>query len=305
MRVCSFCGIENHLNAARCLRCGTELNQLNPCADPAPGFTLGKTFRYHLLSLIAEGRHAAVWLAEDLKLRRRHVILKVLKIPPDRRARGLAAKIMKDLLPLVHPNLDRILDYETGPVCAFVVAEHISGPTLSRVLEIRDSLSEEEALWVIRETCLGLQYLHRKGLCHGRLELTNLMLSLNPDENKGFELPTVATSRSHPHQCVKICDAMIARLAEDLCGVVQVSPGAAWNSENDMTAMGGLLCRLLTGRGISGIYGEPSLPDGTSPRVQRVLDFCVTPDQWNGSEPAGALIRMIEEGQAVLEEAAV
>ncbi|GLX87535.1 hypothetical protein Pfra02_01040 [Pseudomonas fragi] len=82
--------------------------------------------------------------------------------------------------PLCHPNVLRMHNFDIDPEhhCAFIVMEHLPGPTLDRVLGERPlglSLSE------LREIALplldALAHAHQRGVLHGDIKPGNVMLS--------------------------------------------------------------------------------------------------------------------------------
>lgn len=296
MRTCPKCGLENEIDAERCLRCGTSQPPLPRKRKIEPGALLGKTFRYKLESLLGEGKNAEVWLAKDLKMRGVPFALKALKTP--------VAKIKKEVLRAcqsavkvaatrVHPNLTRIYSFETDKDFAFFVSEYVKGSTLEKLLLMRKKLEENEVLWVAREACLGLLYLHQTGLSHGALALSNMMLSETP---KNDCLPTIPTARSHPHQCVRLSDWLISTVFEKKAAR-SAPKSSSQMIASDMRALGGLLYRLLTGEPISSKLKNPSMPKNATPLIRDVLETCLAAPAAIKSDAAGRVINIIERGQ--------
>jgi len=264
MRTCPGCGYENRLRARRCVRCGTPTPPLPPKRAIEPGALLGRIYRYLLESPLARGRHSEIWMARDLKFRRTPVALEILK-PRLKAIEGLPAamkRAVRRMAPHTHPNVTRVFSFEKDELAAFLVTEYVEGPPLSDVLKARRRISEEEALWVVWEISTGLRFLHGLGLPHGGLNLSNLMLRQLPPENR---LPTVSTVRSHPHQCVKICGWLTARLVEDFREGKRRFRPMDWSPAGDIRALGKILYRLIRGRAF------PGAPQGRRP-VFRSLD---------------------------------
>jgi len=296
MRTCPKCGLEYDIAEERCLRCGTPQTPLPRKRKIEPGALLGKTFHYKLESLLGKGKNAEVWLAKDLKMRGGLFALKALKTPIAKikkealRACQSAAKIAETR---VHPNLARIFSFETDEEFAFFVSEYVKGATLESLLKKRKKLTEDEVLWVAREACLGLLYLHQTGLSHGALALSNMILSESP---KNDTLPTVPTARSHPHQCVRLADWVIS-IAIEKTASKTVSKTPAKMIVGDMRALGGLLYNLLTGKSLPSNLKDLTLPKGASPLISEVLKICMAPPAAIKSDSAGRVISIIERGQ--------
>jgi len=297
MRTCPTCGFDNRLHATRCYKCGSASRPLPEKRALSKGYFLGKTFRFDLQTRIAKGRNSELWLAHDLKFRRSVIALKVVK-PAISRQKGAEAALRRvslHVIPHAHPNLARIHSFETDEKFAFFVVEYIKGPALSDVLKRRKKFTQDEVLWVIREVCTGLRYLHKLRLCHGDLKVSNLMLNQAPPEDR---LPTIPMSRSHPHQCIKVCDEIISRVLEDLRQKKRrISPGQ-WKIKDDAFCLAKILYRLYKGRKMPQKPEMKKIASSLPPRLAQVFDFCAKSPDRTHRNMADILIEVIEKGYA-------
>lgn len=274
MRTCPSCGYDNPLRAKRCLKCGSEAPPLLKERRLEEGRFLGKTYRFQLKGKIEKGRDSEFWLAYDLKFRRQTIGVKIVdpEIAGKKGAIGAMRKASLHVVPHAHPNLERIHSFENDASFAFFVVEYVQGPTLLSLQKKRKSLTEPEILWVAREIATGLRYLHKLRLCHGNLNLSNLMLSQEPPQDN---LPTIPTARSHPHQCVKICDEVIGRVIRDIKEGKRHKNPSLWSIREDALSLAGLLCGLYTGE-TPDRYDENALLSSSLPdALKRIVSLCL------------------------------
>jgi serine/threonine protein kinase len=131
---------------------------------------------YQVLSLIGAGGMGEVYLAEDMRLRRK-VALKLLPAQFMRdadRARRFEREA-RAASSLNHPNIITI--FEVGQVDGrnFICAEYIEGLTLRRRLEV-DQLKLHETLDVAVQIASALTSAHEAGIFHRDIKPENIML---------------------------------------------------------------------------------------------------------------------------------
>ncbi|MFO0968343.1 MAG: family 16 glycoside hydrolase [Gemmataceae bacterium] len=134
--------------------------------------------RYRILGLIGVGGMGAVFKAEHL-LMKRAVALKVINralldnpaaIERFRREVETAGK-------LTHPNIVHAYDAEQAGDAHFLVMEHVDGVSLAKLVNDGGPLPVDRACDYIRQTALGLQHAHERGMVHRDIKPQNLMLS--------------------------------------------------------------------------------------------------------------------------------
>ncbi len=132
--------------------------------------------RYRLLAPVGSGGSGHVFVADDVRLRRR-VAVKMLHpaLADDEaflkrfRAEARAAAALN------HPNVMAVYDWgeeEGGP---YLVCEYLGGGSLRSVLDRGRRLSPSQALLVGLEAARGLDYAHRRGLVHRDIKPANLL----------------------------------------------------------------------------------------------------------------------------------
>jgi serine/threonine-protein kinase len=145
----------------------------NPRMTAEIGRVLGG--RYRLVAPIGMGASAQVYLADDVKLRRR-VALKMLHdaLAGDseflRRFRAEA----RAAAALSHPNVMAVYDWGDAEV-AFIVTEYLPGGSLRALLDGGNQLSPAQALGVGLEAARALDYAHRRGFVHRDIKPANLL----------------------------------------------------------------------------------------------------------------------------------
>jgi serine/threonine-protein kinase len=132
--------------------------------------------RYRLLSPLGSGASAQVYLADDVRLRRR-VAVKVLHpaLADDesflRRFRAEAQSAAS----LSHPHLLAVYDWNGDGDAPFLVTEYLSGGSLRAMLDAGHPLSPSQALVMGLEAARALAHAHREGFVHRDVKPANLL----------------------------------------------------------------------------------------------------------------------------------
>lgn len=132
--------------------------------------------RYRLLAPLGSGASAEVYLADDVRLRRR-VAVKLLHagLADDeaflRRFRAEA----RSAAALSHPNIVSIFDWNGDESPPYLVTEYLSGGSLRSMLDRGVRLSPSQALLVALETAQALDHAHRQGFVHRDIKPANLL----------------------------------------------------------------------------------------------------------------------------------
>ncbi len=142
------------------------------------GHTLGSRFR--LTALLGVGASARVYLAEDIKLRRR-VAVKLLhsSLASDEAFLRRFQREAEVLGPLSHPNIVIVHDVNHRENALgeppYLVTEYLAGGSLRNLLDTGLLLTPSQACLVGLGSARGLQFAHAHGLVHRDIKPANLL----------------------------------------------------------------------------------------------------------------------------------
>ncbi len=151
---------------------GSQPRAVHP-ATLAAGDRFG---RYEIRRRIAAGGMGVVYQAEDTELGR-PVALKLLLGVDDRATRRFVAEA-RGQARVEHPAVCRV--YEAGEIDEqrFIAMQYVAGPTLGA---LRDRLSTEQKVRLLRQVCAGVDAAHQRGLIHRDLKPTNVLVAETDD----------------------------------------------------------------------------------------------------------------------------
>ena len=132
--------------------------------------------RYRIERELGAGGMATVYLAEDLKHKRK-VALKVLK--PELAAVLGAERFVVEITTtasLSHPHILPLFDSGEADGFLFYVMPFIDGETLRAKLDRETQLSVDEAVRITREVADALHYAHTQGVIHRDIKPENILL---------------------------------------------------------------------------------------------------------------------------------
>ena len=159
------------------------------------------TNEYNIIRLLGEGGMGEVYLAEQLRVGRRLVALKVLNRAcsenPElkKRFENEAASAGR----IRHRNVVTVYESRaTDDGQLYVAMEYLEGFDLGRVIDARGALPLDEVVEVVRQVAAGLAAAHKLGIVHRDIKPGNIMLTREDDGAL----------------VVKVLDFGIARLSE-------------------------------------------------------------------------------------------
>ena len=132
--------------------------------------------RYRIERELGQGGMATVFLAEDLKHRRK-VAVKVLK--PELAALLGAERFVQEITTtaaLQHPHILPLFDSGTADGFLYYVMPFIDGETLRSKLDRETQLGIDEAVRITSNVADALDYAHRHGVIHRDIKPENILL---------------------------------------------------------------------------------------------------------------------------------
>jgi beta-lactam-binding protein with PASTA domain len=198
--------------------------------------------RYRLLAPIGSGGSGRVYVADDVRLRRR-VAVKVLHgaLADDagflRRFRAEAQLAAS----LHHPNVVTVFDWGEDAV-PFMVLELLSGGSLRGMLDEGIRLTPAQAAHTGRYVATALSYAHTRGLVHRDIKPANLLF----DEHGTVRVADFGLARA-------LAEASWTEPTGALVGTARYAApeqgtGATLDARADLYALGVVLVESVTGR---------------------------------------------------------
>jgi serine/threonine-protein kinase len=133
--------------------------------------------RYKVERILGEGGMATVYLATDLKHKRK-VAVKVMR--PELAATLGAERFLREVEiagQLSHPHILPMHDSGESEGILFYVMPYVEGETLRERLERDGALPVDDALRLAREVAEALAYAHRRNIVHRDIKPANILLS--------------------------------------------------------------------------------------------------------------------------------
>ncbi|MCC2308594.1 Stk1 family PASTA domain-containing Ser/Thr kinase [Cellulomonas chengniuliangii] len=201
--------------------------------------------RYEVVSRIARGGMATVYLAIDRRLDR-DVALKVMHAHLAEGASGAAfiARFRREARAaarLTHPGLVAVLDQGVDGDMSYLTMEHIDGSTLRRHLEEQGSLTVGESLRMLEQVLDALAAAHRADLVHRDIKPENVLIA-SDDRVKVADFGLARAVTEVTSATTGTVLGTVAYLAPEL-----ISRGVS-DTRTDVYACGILLYEMLTGR---------------------------------------------------------
>ena len=196
--------------------------------------------RYRLERLVGTGGMAAVWLAEDQRLKR-WVAIKVLRDdgPDTAQVAGREARLVAQLQ---HPNIVSVYDVGVHEGHAYIVMEYVHGYSVAQLIQTQGRFPEAEAIRYGVQVAAALDHANQQGLVHRDIKPANILI-----DEKGvakladFGVASVVNQTLAPGQADEIFGS-IAYLPPE---VIQ---GAAPDRRGDVYSLGMTLYEMVAGR---------------------------------------------------------
>ncbi|MEO3754950.1 tetratricopeptide repeat protein [Streptomyces sp. B6B3] len=154
-----------------CTKCGHPYSFV-PKLSPGDAVHHGQ---YEIAGCLAHGGLGWIYLAKDLRVSNRWVVLKGLLDTGDEDARAAAISERQFLAEIQHPSIVRIynfvehLDQRTGSLDGYIVMEYVGGKSLKEIANSRRTPEgRRDPLPVAQACAYGIEALDALGYLHGR-----------------------------------------------------------------------------------------------------------------------------------------
>lgn len=215
--------------------------------DPLIGTTIDQRFK--VLSLVAAGKSASVYRAEDLT-RQYTVALKFLQERIDEKTKERFRHGAETASVLTHPNIVRLYSFHTtAEQQPYFVMDCVQGLNLTDLIAHSKRLTERQAIKIFTQICDALDYAHAKGVVHRNLKPGNIMLINAPGDTFVVKIADFGVSKGIGERETR---QSLARKGEMLGNPLYMSPeqctGQKIDGRSDVYATGCLLFEALTGQ---------------------------------------------------------
>ena len=208
--------------------------------------------RYKLVQKIGEGGWGVVYMAEQEEPVRRRVALKIIKLGMETKSVIARFEAERQALAMMdHPNIARVFDAgatDRGP--PYFVMELVQGVRITKYCD-QHHLSTLERLNLFIQVCHAIQHAHQKGIIHGDIKPSNIMIALQDD----VPVPKVIDFGIAKATEVRLTDRRLFTSYVQLIGTpAYMSPeqadvnGLDIDTRSDIYSLGVLLYELLTGK---------------------------------------------------------
>lgn len=209
---------------------------------------------YQVLEPLGAGGMGEVYKARQLSLDRL-VAIKVIR--PERLAdRSIVARFLREgraAARLAHPNIVTIFDATQTADAPFLVMEYVPGVDLGQLVAQYGHFPVAVACDYARQTCLGLQHAHDRGLVHRDIKPGNL---LRADDGGLIKILDFGLARVEEVAGDFSTTSMIMMGTPDYVAPEQAFDPPSADSRADLYALGCTLHHLLT--------GQPPFPGGSA-----------------------------------------
>jgi len=258
-----------------------------------PGTRIGC---YKLLRVLGEGGMGIVYLAEQERLIRRRVALKIIK--PGMDSKRVLARFEAErqaLALLEHPNIAQVHDAGTADSGRpYFAMEYVKGSMITEFCD-RHTLTVKERLRLFQQVCGALQHAHQKGIIHRDIKPSNILVSSENDQviPKIIDFG-VAKAISQP-----LTERTLVTEESQLLGTPEyMSPEQVEianediDTRSDIYSLGVLLYELLTG---VLPFDSDTLREGGFEQIRRVIR------ETDPKTPSTRLTRLGDEANKVAE----
>lgn len=268
--------------------------------------------RYRLLSHLADGGMATVWLALDERLDR-EVALKIMKpgLADDPAFVDRFRREARSAARLSHPGLVAMFDQGQDGSDMFLAMEFVPGRTLRQTLADDAPLPHDQALDILDQLLDALASAHRAGLVHRDIKPENVLVRSDGVVKLADFGLTRAVEAATSTGTAGVLLGTVSYLSPE-----QVEHGSA-DARSDVYAVGLLLYEMLTGRkafdgespihvAYQHVHGSVPAPstqvDGIPEQVDRLVALATARDPAQRPEDAADLLVELRRTRALMRD---
>ncbi|MCT2537685.1 protein kinase [Aquibacillus koreensis] len=134
--------------------------------------------RYQVNDLLGVGSYGISYLCEQVEEGKVCVVKQMTRSKRKKRIAEVYRKETEILGQLNHPNIPTLMECFVQQDFLFFSMEYINGKNLEdKLFEEREQFSEKYSLTLVKELVNILDYIHRKGICHGDIRIPNVILT--------------------------------------------------------------------------------------------------------------------------------
>lgn len=221
------------------------------------GFIIGS--KYKMLELLGQGGMGAVYLCEQITLRRL-VAVKILPAAELAKDPALLERFYREaraVAALTHPNLVRAYDIDREGQLHFLVMEFIDGINLHDLVAKAGPLNSVQAAHFIAQAAAGLQRAHEAGWVHRDIKPGNLLLDRS-GVIKVLDLGLARLRNSQGDQLTQKYDDQATMGTADYLSPEQALHASDVDIRSDLYSLGGTFYFLLAGR--APFFDMPTVP---------------------------------------------
>lgn len=211
-----------------------------------------KIGRYRLLEKIGEGGCGVVYMAEQEEPVSRRVALKIIKLGMETKSVIARFEAERQALAMMdHPNIARVFDAgatDRGP--PYFIMELVRGVPVTKYCD-QHRLEVRARLDLFIQVCHAIQHAHQKGIIHGDIKPSNIMVALHD----GKPVPKVIDFGISKATEARLTDRQLFTAYAQLVGTpAYMSPeqaemgGLDIDTRSDIYSLGVLLYELVAGR---------------------------------------------------------
>jgi serine/threonine-protein kinase len=237
--------------------------------------------RYRILTHLADGGMASVYVAMDARLERR-VALKIMRpgLAQDEVFVDRFRREARSAARLSHPNVVAVFDQGEDGDEVFLVMELVAGKTLREVIHEEAPLTAREALAIAEPVLEALRAAHEGDIVHRDVKPENVLIRVDGE----VKVADFGLARAASNQTTTSQTGVVIGTASYL-SPEQVERGVS-DARSDLYAAGLLLFEMLTGRkAVTGetpiqiayrhVHGTIPAPSSLVPSVPAQLDDLV------------------------------